>query len=91
MRLEERAAAAVDVQPHRPSGLTPIHEVTTGNKLTEQKTRNKSKGGKENQKKRLNKTDISSPSSFVHVSGVKASMQGFQMIDNSKDLDPRVR
>merc|ERR1712150_272551 len=42
-------------------------------------------------KQKLTKLDIGTPSSFVHVTGVKPSTQGFQMVDNTDQLDPLLR
>lgn len=42
-------------------------------------------------KQKLTKLDIGTPSSFVHVTGVKPSTQGFQMVDNTDQIDPLLR
>ena len=46
---------------------------------------------KNKEKQKLTKLDIGTPSSFVHVTGVKPSTQGFQMVDNTDQIDPLLR
>ena len=41
-------------------------------------------------KEKLSKHDISTPSNLVHVSGIKASASGFEMINNSSQVDPKI-
>lgn len=44
-------------------------------------------------KPKLTKYDIGAPTadSFIHVTGVRPSDQGFQMVDNTQHVDPRLR
>ena len=85
-------------------GPTPIivHEVNLAEKRKENQRARKSSnvrekyftlGKKKGTKTRLDKQDISAPSveSFIHVTGVRPSEQGFQMVDNMQYIDPRLR
>ena len=51
------------------------------------------RGKKSKDKQKLTKLDIGTPSveSFVHVTGVKPSTQGFQMVDNTDQINPLLR
>lgn len=48
---------------------------------------------KNKEKQKLTKLDIGTPSveSFVHVTGVRPSTQGFQMVDNTDQINPLLR
>ena len=39
---------------------------------------------------RLSKADIGAPSNFVHVAGMKATQNGFQMVDQTKNVDTQI-
>lgn len=83
-------------------GPTPIivHDISLDAKREDLKERKVSSprekyftiGRKKNKEKpKLTKLDIGTPSSFVHVTGVKPSTQGFQMVDNTDQIDPLLR
>ncbi|TRY67325.1 hypothetical protein TCAL_11131 [Tigriopus californicus] len=58
---------------------------------TTKRKRKSKKKKKKGQEKSYTKEDISKPTGFVHVSGVKSSSEGFQMVDNSSEIDPRIQ
>jgi hypothetical protein len=40
---------------------------------------------------KVSKADIGAPTNFVHLKGVQSSTDGFQMVDNTREIDPGLR
>ncbi len=87
-------------QKQQQARMAPIHEVSLAKPDSSPATgRNRDlikfghgHRGKDNQQRRkIRKAEIGAPTAFVHVSGIKASSDGFETVDNLDEVDPRIR
>ena len=86
---EKRRSMRVEQQTTAP---TPVHAMEPITEINLPKNNNKQekKKSKAKKKDKLTKAMIGMPTAFVHVHGVKASQGGFEMVDNTSDMDPRL-